>query len=77
MGQVQCPYSAPTLTGKTTDMLPAVSNIRERRRKDGSIMTDRMGQTVWEVRVYVGRDPVTKAPRQVCLLYTSPSPRDS
>ena len=51
--------SAPTLTGKTTNMLPGVSNIRERRCKDGSIMRDRQGQTVWEVRVYVGRDPVT------------------
>jgi hypothetical protein len=28
-------------------------------------MTDRYGQTVWEVRAFVGRDPVSTAPRQL------------
>jgi integrase len=57
-------------------MLADVSNVRERRRKDGSIMTDRQGRTVWEVRVYVGRDPATKAPRQVTrMIHAGPRTR--
>ncbi|HEY3810835.1 MAG TPA: hypothetical protein VGL49_05315, partial [Acidimicrobiales bacterium] len=42
-----------------------MGTVRERRRFDGSVLTDARGQVVWEVRVYVGRDPVTNAPRQV------------
>ena len=40
-------------------------SARERRDRAGSVVTDDEGRVVWEVRVFVGRDPVTKNPRQV------------
>jgi integrase len=53
-----------------------VSTIRERRRSDGSIMTDGVGQTVWEVRAFVGRDPISRAPRQLTrMVHAGPRTR--
>jgi integrase len=39
-------------------------------------MIDRHGQTVWEVRVFVGRDPISKAPRQLTrMVHAGPRTR--
>lgn len=51
---------------------------RTRRRSDGKVevVTDEHGRIAWEVRVYIGRDPVTNAPRQVSkVIYAGPRTR--
>jgi hypothetical protein len=72
--------SAPTLTRETT-ALGVVLRLKRARYGRGRFKPDRQGQTVCEVRVWVGRDPVTNAPSQVAWrvqpdLNRAPNPRE-